>query len=181
MSSIADSPEIYQYITLGGVRSPWLKSLSGHDRKYGWDTEAAKGQSGASNKYNGVELGEVTAEFYMVDSAGRDQWQAFRAVCKSAVGDAATALPVYHPDLADNDFTEVSVKTIGGLAWDATGGCSVKVVFTEYRPKKEVASATATAKGKGEGGSSSGSSSGEDPNAARKSELAALQEEASAP
>src|SRR5690606_22508548 len=90
------------------------------------------------------------------------------------------ALPIYHPDLARNHFTEVSVASIGGMIHDGVGGAIVIVDFIEYKPPKPKPVVKAAAKP----GASSAAPIGPpkpDPNAAAKAELAALLEEARRP
>ena len=45
-----DDEELYFGIVLGGATSPGQVTLSGHDRKIGWDVKKGAGQSGASTR-----------------------------------------------------------------------------------------------------------------------------------
>jgi len=178
-------PDLYASIVLGTARSPGVVTLTGHDREWSWDVQQAKGQTGASSALNGDSVGQFQASFYLASPADQIAWPAFQRVLESAVmGPEPVALPIYHPDLAANRFTEVCVATIGGVVRDERGGATVIVKFIEYRPPKPKTTTTAT----GRGGSatppgSSGDGTGGDaydPNAERKRELDELLAEAAA-
>lgn len=187
-----DAPEMYDRIVLGQSLSPGVVKLSGHDRDKDWDVKKAKGQVGASSSLNGEPVGEFTATFTLVKDyeTGVDEiseWDAFQRVIESTVnGQRPVALPIYHPDLARNRFTEVSAKKIGGMVHDGKGGATVVVQFLEYRPPKPKPVTRAT-------GGQTSSTIGvivpsqvakppkPDPNAAAKAELAALLREARTP
>jgi len=183
-------------IVLGTMRSPGLCVLSGHDRVKNWDVQKAKGQSGASNSLNGDDPGTFKATFFLADDRAPedgpsqfDVWEEFQRLIESTTnGPAPFALPIYHPDLARNLFTEVSNGGVSGMLHDGKGGASVVVTFKEYKPAK--AKPTAKAQGKASaGGVAPGGAPGvaggapprPDPNAAAKAELAALLAEARQP
>ncbi len=160
-----NDPELYDALELGGVRSPGVVKLSGHDRKINWDIKAGKGQSGASSTLKDIPLGTFKAAFYLADEEEIGQWPAFRDLINSTVnGPKPKALDVYHPDLASNKFSSVVLASFGGVAHDGKGGQTITVEFQEYAPPKP------------KGGTPSGSKAKDknDPNAAAKAELAAL-------
>jgi hypothetical protein len=174
-------------IVLGDRFSPGRVVLSGHDRVKNWDVQAAKGTTGASSKLNGDPIGTFTATFYLAhddlndtETNEFDQWEEFQRMLESmTAGPTPVALPVYHPDLARNKFTEVSVASIGGMVHDGKGGATVAIKFIEYKPSKPKASAGAKAK---PGAAAPGGKPAKpDPNAAAKAELAALVAEAKRP
>jgi len=178
-------------IILGTTRSPGVVTLSGHDRAKAWEIKAAKGQTGASTSLNGDPVGEFDASFFLADDGDNgdgpgdfDRWEEFQRLLESCVnGPKPTALPIYHPDLSRNHFTEVTVGKIGGMVHDGKGGATVKVHFLEYRPPKPKPAAKAQSKpyGQTEGDIGTGRRVSEDPNAAAKRELAGLVEEAKKP
>jgi hypothetical protein len=100
-------------------------------------------------------------------------------------GPTPIALPIYHPDLARNKFTEVVNGGVGGMRHDGKGGRLVQVTFQEHKPPKPKPSAKAKAKpaqtyaNTNEGGRSPPAP--EDPNAAAKRELSGLVDEARKP
>lgn len=176
-------PELYDAIVLGGQRSPGVVKLSGHDREQKWDIKDGKGQEAASSTHDGSKLAAPTCTFYLRNPEERAEWTVFAAVIRSMTsGSAATALAIYHPDLAENGIEAVSNGKIGGMVHDDLGGSTVVVVFQEYKaPKKKAAS---TPKGAGTAASGAGSASAgqqQDPNAAAKAELEALLREAEEP
>lgn len=131
-------------IVLGTVRSPGVVTLSGHDRTKQWDVAAAKGQTGASSKLDGDPIGQFQASFYLADDGANgegpsqfDRWDEFQRLIESTTsGPTPIALPIYHPDLARNHFTEVSNGGVGGRIHDGRGGVIVIVKFIEYKPPK---------------------------------------------
>lgn len=176
------------YIVLGNMRSPGTCTLSGHDRTKNWDIKAAKGLAGASSSLNGDDVGQFDVEFYLADQADFDAWDDFQRLIESTTnGPKPFALPIYHPDLARNHFTEVTNGGVGGVRHDGRGGRLVKVKFLEYKPPKPKPIAKATAKPGGKVATGGGGEFGPppppkpDPNADAKRELAALLEEARRP
>ncbi len=175
-------------IVLAGLRSPGTVTLSGHDRAKNWDIKAAKGRTGASTTLNGDPPGEFEALFYLADDDPEEdsvlsdfaQWEVFQQLLETMVnGPTPIALPIYHPDLARNHFTEVTVKQIGGMVHDGKGGATVRVKFLEYRPAKKRKASGANAKPSTANPSTPNAPP--DPNAAAKAELAALVAEARKP
>lgn len=181
-------PALYSSIILGTRRSPGVVTLSGHDRNQNWDVQAAKGQDGETSQLNGRKLGEFQASFYLVadhDEEGTNdfvEWDSFRALIESTTsGPAPVALPIYHPDLCSNGFTDVVNAGIGGMVWDDRGGATVLVKFREHRPPKPKPPAKAKAKASG-GTSKPGTPPAKpDPNADAKRELQGLVDEAKKP
>ncbi len=170
-------PELFRAITLGTATSPGTVTLTGHDRDPSWDVEAAKGQKGASSTLNGDSVGQFQASFYLASAADQIAWPAFQRVLESTLS-GPKALPIYHPDLAANHFTEVCAASIGGIVRDERGGATVLVKFIEYRPPKPARAKKATGGTGGAGGAGGGGGSGYDPNAERKRELDELLDEA---
>jgi hypothetical protein len=177
------------YIVLGtdGQRSPGVVELSGHDRVDKWDNQSAKGTAGSSSKLNGADIGSFTAKFKLRDDridpeGGNDftRWDVFQRLIDSTVsGPTPVALPIYHPDLARNKYTEVVRASMGGMVHDGTGGATVTVKFQEYKPPKPKPAVKAKAKPSAPGANEKGKAP--DPNAAAKAELASLLAEAKKP
>ncbi len=176
-------------IVLGTTRSPGVVKLSGHDRNKEWDIKNAKGTTGASSSLQGDPVGKFEAEFTLtsddVDSLAGvndfEAWEDFQRLIESTTnGPTPIALPIYHPDLARNKFTEVVNGGVGGMVHDGMGGARVKVKFIEYRPAKPKPAAKPKPKPyaqDNEGDIGTGRREA-DPNAAAKAELARLQQKA---
>lgn len=190
------APDEYEdeldFIVLGNDPSPGNVKLSGHDRYKDWDIQKAKGTTGASSNLNGDPIGQFTATFYLAKfgpkgelSGDFENWDNFRRLIESMTsGPTPIALPIYHPDLAANGFTEVSSGGIGGAVHDGLGGVSYAVKFIEYKPSKPKPSSKAKAKPAGNPATAQAGirpPSPPDPNAKAKAELAALLAEARAP
>lgn len=132
-----DNEDLYDAITLGGVRSPGVVTLSGHDRKIGWDIKKGPGQSGASITRTSEDPVEFTASFFLATREQIQAWPAFLDLIKSTVaGTTPKALDIYHPDLASNDIKSVVLSTIVGVKHRGNGGQDVDIKFLEYRPAK---------------------------------------------
>lgn len=172
-------PEIYDSIVLGGVRSPGVVKITGHDRKIGWDVKKAPGQSGASTTRTSEDPVEITCAFSLVSDPAQGiddfaRWEEFAAVARSTIAGATPkALDVDHPFLAANDIVSVVLSSFGGGVPDGKGGVTYTLKFLEYRPAKS------------KGGSPNGSKSSakktgidpNDPNAAALAELERLRQE----
>ena len=166
-----DNEELYNSVYLGGVKSPGVVTLSGHDRNVEWDVKNGTGQTGASTTVKSIPPITFTATFYLVrdDAQGIDQfadWPAFLQVIESTVnGSKVQAVDIYHPDLASQNppITSVAKASVGGVVHDGKGGQTIVVKFQEYRPPKPA------------GGTSTGSKSKKaDPEAAAEAEIFAL-------
>lgn len=163
-------------VYLGGVRSPGVVTLSGHDREPKWDIQAAYGSTGASTVlHDHSPPVQFEASFYLAEDGeitdGSDdfsQWESFQRLIESTTAKPKpTALPIYHPDLARNGITYVSNAGIGGMVHDGKGGATVKVKFLEFRPPKPRPATKPIAK-------PANTPTKPDPNASAKAELAAL-------
>lgn len=168
-----DDAELYNYVVLGGVRSPGVVTLSGHDRKIDWDIKAATGQAGATMTRKGSSPIEFTASFYLVrdEGIGVDnifEWPDFAAKVQSTISGATPkALDIYQPDLAANGIKSVVMKSISGAKYDRKGGVTYDVQFIEYFPPKP-------SKGSPKGSKTVGNSKKIDPDQAALDELSRL-------
>lgn len=158
--------DLFETVVLGGVESPGVCKLSGHDRKVDWDVKAANGQIGASTTLKGVPLVEFTLTLFLADEDDFNDWPPFRTQLLSTIaGSKPKALEVEHPDLAANNITSVVLSSIGGVQHDGKGGRTIVIKLQEYKPPKK----------KGGSPTGSGLKAGDgDPNAAAKSEIAQL-------
>lgn len=180
--------EDYSVVILGDKKSPGKVTLSGHDRIPEWDDQKAKGSTGASTSLNDpLPPGKFQATFKIagVPGDGSDefnQWEDFQRLIQSTTsGPKPFALPIYHPDLARNKYTEVTNGGVSGAVHDGQGGTLYTVTFKEYRPAKPKPAAKPTAKPGGKTAGASGANAKPDPNAKAKAELAALVAEARRP
>lgn len=177
MPSPFDFPDLYSCIVLGGMKSPGVVTITGHDRKIGWDVKKGPGQSGASTTRTSEDPVEFTCSFYLVRDASRgvddfERWDEFATLVYSTIaGQTPKALDIYHPNLAENDIKSVVLSSFGGAVHDGKGGVTYAIKFLEYRPAKS------------KGGSPNGSSTKgntktkiapDDPNAEALAELARL-------
>ena len=159
-----DDEFLYNLIILGGVGSPGMVTLSGHDREIDWDIKTGPGQSGASTTLKAKKLVEFTASFYLADQEDFDNWPSFKELIESTVKGKGQALDIFHPDLAANGIKSVVLKSFGGVVHDKKGGQTIAVKFLEYSPPKKATVNPSGSKSKPKA----------DPNAAANAELARL-------
>lgn len=132
-----DHEEVYDSVVLAGQRSPGTVTISGHDRKIGWDIKKGSGQSGASMTRTSEDPVEVTLAFFLATREQIDLWPAFDGLIRSTVsGPTPKALDIYHPDLVMNGITSVVLSSFGGVVHDGKGGQTITVKLLEYRPPK---------------------------------------------
>lgn len=185
----SDNDRDLSTIVLGTKRSPGVVTISGHNRDQNWDVKAAKGQTGASSSLQSTPVGGFRCSFYIVDDNVEsseetefDRWESFHRLLESMVsGPKPTALPIFHPDLARNKYTEVSLKSIAGAQHDGRGGVTYVVDFIEYKPPRAKKSTGAKAKPGQKTADSGSDEDAYDPNAAAKAQLEGLLEEAGKP
>lgn len=173
-------------IILGDMVSPGVVTLSGHDRFKNWDVQKASGTAGATTKLQGDDPGEFQASFYLAadnfdgEEDDFDRWEEFKRLVNSLTeSDPPKTLPIYHPELESQGFTEVTSGGVGGLLFDDRGGATGVIRFREYFPAKPKPAAKAVP---GEGVRVGVTTlSKPDPNIKAKQELAALLDEAGEP
>lgn len=169
----------YKGILLGLAYSPGVVYLSGHNRYVNWEIQKSRGSQGATTIRGPDPPGQFEARFELSDEdpsplGDLARWEIFRKVIESTtLTPVPTALPIYHPDLVTNGYTEVSNGGIGGAIHSGKGKVSYVVKFIEYRPPKpRIIQPPVAIPG--------GGSQAPDPNAQAKAELAALLDEAAA-
>lgn len=168
--------DLYTSVYIGGLKSPGTVTLTGYEREHDWDVQKAKGSTGATTVNRGPSNSGFTAAFYLADFADCEAWDDFQLMLASSVeGPKPKALAAYHPDLVRNKILDVVVKSIGVMVYDGKGGATVTCKFIEYRPPKAKPATKAGAAGR------QGTTTVNDPNAARKAELAALVAQAKLP
>lgn len=161
-----DDAYLYNVISLGGLDSPGIVTITGHDRVQGWDIKSGSGQKGATMTRKKSDPIEFTCSFKLADREDFDAWPSFAAAIKATVdGKTPKAVDIYHPDLAEVGITSVVMGTIAGTVHDGLGGQTKVVKFREYLPP---APAPGSPKG------SKSSAKAPDPNQAALDELAKL-------
>lgn len=171
----ATHPDIYRLL-IGDKFSPVPCTVTGAERKHKWDVKAAGGATGEYIVNKGVAVARPVVTFYIADLADVEGWEEFQRLLESSVeGPKPKALFCVHPELLRNHITDLVVEEIGGFIQDGKNGATVTVKFIEYKPPKPKPAA------KPDAGKKSSSTPTNDPNAARKAELAALLEQAKQP
>lgn len=129
--------DLYNVIKLAGVASPGKVTLSGHDKKVGWDIKKGPGTSGASMTRTSEDPVEVTCTFYLATFEDIQAWPSFDGLIRSSTSGATPkALEIYHPDLVSQGITSVVLSSFGGVVHDGKGGQTIVVKLLEYKPPK---------------------------------------------
>jgi hypothetical protein len=163
---------------INGILSPGKVTLSGYARKHEWEEQKPKGSKGTHTINHGPKNSGFTASFMLADFEDCEAWDEYQSMLAASVeGPTPKALSAYHPDLVRNKIIDVVVESIGDMTHDGRGGATVVCKFIEYRPPKPKPAVKADATGK----QRTGNTTVNDPNAARKAELAALLEQARRP
>lgn len=169
-------PDVYKGIVVNGTESPGTVTLSGYPRERKWQQDSPSGMSGEFTKDKGPKNSGFTATFYLADLEDVEAWDGFaRMLLESLEGPKPRALFVTHPDLMRNRMIDFVLQSIGDMTHDGKGGATVVCKFLEYRPPKPKPVAKPGAAQR------RGTTTVNDPNAARKAELAALLEQAKQP
>ena len=179
MPNPIDDEDLYDSIVLGGVKSPGLVTLSGHDRNQKWDIKDADGAGGASTTYKGEQVAQFTGSFYLVNdlTLGVNEFEEWDEFVEEAIwpmlpsGGKPRAFDIYHPDLDRNDIHSVYQASVDGMTHDGKGGATVVVKFLEYRPAKKKSGTPSGSKTKAK----------VDPNADLKAQIDSLLKQAAAP
>lgn len=186
--NVITDEELYNKLSLLGIKSPGVVTLSGHGLGVKWEVKEAKGQEGASTTKHGRSPAKFTASHSLVYDPidGVDEhteWNAYVFLLQQTiVGAMPVAFDIYHPDLAALLIKSVVVEKIHGLAYDGKGGAVGKIDFIEYMPPKPKPSGNPSGSrddGKLPGGQYDRSTP--DPNEQARQELEELLEEAKKP
>jgi hypothetical protein len=147
---IGPESELWDVLRVGDMVSPGVCKVTGGDLVIGWDIKAADGQKGATTTRINEPLKKFSAEFELSNSVDDlnvsdfDLWDAFQDMLERSVSGATpSAMEVYHPDLARNHITAVTLAAIGSMQADGKGGAKVKCDFIEHRPPKPARAAGA--------------------------------------
>ena len=179
----ATAGDLYDYIEVGGVRSPGVVRLAGHFRAQNFDVKESDGQKGATTTWKGTKIGKFTATFSLVAdfSSGINDfvdWDIFAETLWQTIPPKSGAKPVAkdisHPDLQRNGYQSVILDTMGELVHDGKGGATIAVIFTEYFPPK-------AAKSGGASGSKAGKKDPNDPIEIRLAKIDQLKNQAKKP
>lgn len=171
MPNAINFPELYSSIVVAGVRSPGVVvSITGNDRKIGWDIKKGSGQAGATMTRTSEDPVPFTVTIYLATDEDFALWADFKELIDSTVsGPSPKALDIFHPDLAEQGISSIVKDTSVGTVHDGKGGQTKALKLIEYRPPVK------------KGGSPSGAKTKPpdkpDPNAEKLAELASLTDE----
>lgn len=136
-------------VQIGLKTSPGICTISGAERKFGWDIKKGKGTLGGTLTFNESPPVEFSIEFELWEPSHFVEWDTFRTLFKyDPTKKSTTAIDIYHPSLADLDIKSVVCKSLGAIEHKGKQLYSVKVDLIEYHPppKKSAVSTPDTSK-----------------------------------
>lgn len=177
------SPYDFDYIKIGGVRSPGViprGGMSGFSRGHEWDIKKGKGAHGATITYVQRPPSKGKIKFLLPTEADYDAWTSFQLLFKyDPTKKKPQAVDIFHPVLADIDVKSVVCVDLPARQVTDDGLWYCEVEFLEYfpPPKKSAVGTPSTSS------TNSSSTANTPPNAqdAQQAEIAALTKQASAP
>lgn len=138
MSNPIETPSVYNYYLLGGVRSPGLAVIdSGGDRTQKWENQQAPGFTGQVTIFRGEEPSKVSYTHTLWTKEHFDAMDSFLATLRA--GTKKRPPQVYDlsdPALSHNEIKSVAVATIGALKKASASKWTIQIEYTEYRKLK---------------------------------------------
>jgi hypothetical protein len=111
MPNPLDDPDLYDYFTLAGERSPGLCDVSGANAPREWDIRKGYGLSGASVVYTGDGLAKFTIRLFFSETEHFNAWESFRRlIAKPPRGTRPKAQDIGYPFLAELGITSAVVE-----------------------------------------------------------------------
>jgi hypothetical protein len=155
-ASPIQSPGIYNKLVVTGRVCPGVFVLQGGGaRAYNWDKKKASGAQGATSTYRGWDPSDGIKGKFLVwtDPDIFELTDEFLPLLQyDATKTAPKPIQVYHPALALNQITAVTVDEIGPLTHEGKGLWSITVEMSEFRPPpRKNATSTPTAANTGTG------------------------------
>lgn len=177
------NPQDWDYVIIGGVKSPGICKVSGFSRKNEWDLKKGKGTIGATLTFVGKPPAKGKIVWQIWTSEQYESWISFRQLLKyDPTKKSVTAIDIYYPSLDDIDIHSVVCEDLGQLEHQGNQLYTIEAEFIEYfpPPKKSAVSTP--------GGSKSTSSKTKTPGTqpdpigdAQQAEIAKLLKEAKEP
>jgi hypothetical protein len=131
--------ETWSYITIAGQRSPGaiaVNGIRGFERETGWDKKKGKGTQGATLSTTTLPPAEGSITFQLWLPEHFSQWGVFRALLKynpaKKKTDAAAALDIFHPSLADLNISQVVTHKISPAVHVGKGLYLIHVDLIEW-------------------------------------------------
>lgn len=136
-----DTPELYDYVTLAGKRSPGIAKCTGFARGQKWDIKDGDGQDGATTTLKGTKIAQGTITLFLWKDQENDvdhfaDYDVWRDVFAGSVGNKSRGLDLYYPDTARLKIKSISIEEEGILKHDGKGGATVDIKVLEFKPPK---------------------------------------------
>lgn len=138
MANPIESPSLYNYFLLAGVRSPGLATLdSGGERAQKWEDQQAPGFSGKVTIFRGEEISKVSYTLTLWSVEHFNALDTYLATLRAGTKKRPPRVyDLVDPAISHNEIKSVAVASIGPLKKAAPGKWEVKFEFTEYRKLK---------------------------------------------
>lgn len=141
-----DNPGAWDFLTVGGMKSPGLAKVGEAKRANEWDKKKGKGASGESLTFVQKPAASFSVQFYLWEPQHFADWETFRPLLKyDPTKRVTTALDVYHPSLADLDIGAVVTESLGSIVHEGDQLYSCTVEFCEYNPPPPVSAVSTPA------------------------------------
>lgn len=138
-----DNPALWDFIELGGVRSPGVCTWSGWKRHNEWDRKKGKGTRGSTQTL--VQQPEANGEFTFhlwdngtIGGTGHNhfaEWDAFVPLLKyDPTKKKPEAITIYHPALDFIDVHSVVIEDVGPPEPQGEGMYTITVKMSEFFP-----------------------------------------------
>lgn len=143
------NPDVYDSITIAGIRSPGLAQVQSVSRSYSWDVKVGKGAFGSTTTFTGRVPAEFSVLFTLWRSAHFAQWSRLcsrlkynpakiRYNIETRWVSGVDAVDIFHPSLAQLDINAVVVKKINGLTHKGKGVWNTSIEFLEWFPPPKI-------------------------------------------
>lgn len=179
-----NNPQDWDYVIIGGTKSPGICKVSGFSRKNEWDIKKGKGTIGATLTYVGKPPAKGKILWTLWRPEHFIQWQAFRPLLKyDPTKKNVVAVDIFYPSLDDLDIHSVVCEDLGGIEHQGMQLYTIEAEFTEYFPPPKK-SAVSTPDGSKATSTKKNTSPGAQPDPisdAKQAEIAKLLQEAKEP
>lgn len=159
-----DYPELWRYLYLNQIQAPGLVADCAGSNPRNWDTQAGKGQSGATLVYNGDGLAEFPAKIQIgwrgpslpTPQEQWAEWHSFKELLKPPTEKNPNSLSIYYPNLMllPVPIIAVVVLDVLGPVRVAPGVDEFQIKFRQYRAPAKAGTKGAGAKTDSGGGKS---------------------------
>lgn len=134
-----NNAQAWDVVYIAGQPSPGIAKVGEFKRAAEWDVKKGKGSLGATVTYVGRPPAKGSITFKLWTAAHFTAWDTFRPLFKyDPTKQAAQAVDIYHPSLADIDVLSVVCESIGNIVHEGDQLYSITIELLEYLPPPKV-------------------------------------------